>query len=145
MNILLIGAGEVGFNLAKFLSKENYNITVIDINPEKCSRINNTIDAHVIEGNAVSQRIYDQIDMESIDYFVTLTRFDEVNLVSSLIAKKLGAKNIIARLRNTEYIHKEAVLNPQFFGIDHVTFPEKAAQIEIESCSFGGEIFFRKI
>ena len=70
MKILLVGAGEVGFNLAKYLSKEDYDITVIDIDPIKCKRIKNTIDAHVIEGDASSQRVYDNIDMESIDYFL---------------------------------------------------------------------------
>ena len=133
MKILLVGAGEVGFNLAKYLSKEDYDITVIDINSQKCHRIKNTIDAHVIEGDAASQRIYESIDMESIDYFLPLTRHDEVNLVSSMISKKMGVKKIIARLRNTEYIHKNAIIQPSEFGIDYVTYPEKAAQIEIES------------
>ena len=133
IKILLVGAGEVGFNLAKYLSKENYDITVIDNNPEKCHRINNTIDAHVIEGDAASQRIYENIDMPSIDYFLPLTRSDEVNLVASKIAKKLGVKKIISRLRNTEYIHKDAILKPHEFSIDYVTYPEKAAQLEIES------------
>ncbi len=133
IKILLVGAGEVGFNLARYLSKENYDITVIDNNSDKCNRINNTIDAHVIEGDGASQRIYENIDMKSIDYFLPLTRHDEVNLVASKIAKKLGVKKIISRLRNTEYIHKNAVLKPEEFYIDYVTYPEKAAQIEIES------------
>lgn len=133
MKILLLGAGEVGFNLAKYLSKEDYDITVIDIDSQKCKRIKNTIDAHVIEGDGSSQRVYSDIDMENIDYFLPLTKFDEVNLVSSMICKKMGVKKIISRLRNTEYIHKSAILKPIEFGIDHVTYPEKAAQIEIES------------
>ena len=133
MKILLVDAGEVGFNLAKYLSKEDYDITVIDIDPIKCKRIKNTIDAHVIEGDASSQRVYDNIDMESIDYFLPLTRYDEVNLVASMICKKKGVKKIIARLRNTEYIHKDAVIKPHNFGIDYVTYPEKAAVAEIES------------
>jgi len=133
MKILLVGAGEVGFNLAKYLSKEDYDITVIDIDPQRCNRIKNTIDAHVIEGDASSQRVYDNIDMESIDYFLPLTKFDEVNLVASMICKKMGVKRIIARLRNTEYIHKNAILKPEEFGIDYVTYPEKAAETEIES------------
>ena len=66
IKILLVGAGEVGFNLARYLSKENYDITVIDNNSDKCNRINNTIDAHVIEGDGASQRIYENIDMKSI-------------------------------------------------------------------------------
>ena len=133
MKILLLGVGEVGFNLAKYLSNEDYDITVIDIDPQKCNRIKNTVDAHVIEGDGSSQRIYESIDMETIDYFLPLTRYDEVNLVASSIAKKMGVNKIIARLRNTEYLHKNAVISPKEFGIDYVTFPERAAQKEIES------------
>ena len=131
MNIVLVGAGEVGFNLSKVLSKEGYNLTVIDNNPSKCNRIKNTIDAKVIEGNGASQRILEQIDFKSIDYFLSLTTADEINLVASSIAKKLGARIVIARLRSTEYVHKNAVVNPETFGIDHVIYPEKAAQSEI--------------
>ena len=86
MKILLLGVGEVGFNLAKYLSNEDYDITVIDIDPHKCNRIKNTVDAHVIEGDGSSHRIYESIDMETIDYFLPLTKHDEVNLVASSIA-----------------------------------------------------------
>ena len=132
-NIVLIGAGEVGFNLSKFLSKENYDLTVIDIDPLKCNRIKNTIDARVIEGDGCSQRILQKIDFTNVDFFLSLTKIDEVNLVASIIAKKLGAKNIITRLRNTEYIHSSAIVTPYEFGIDHIIYPEKSAQIEIEN------------
>ena len=47
MNIVLVGAGDVGFNLSKVLSKEGYNLTIIDINQDKCKRVNNSIDAKV--------------------------------------------------------------------------------------------------
>jgi len=133
LNIVVIGAGEVGFNLAKSLSKEDHDITVIDISEEKCSRIKNTIDAKVIEGNGASQRVLQKVDMEKTDYLLALTRIDEVNFVSSYLAHSLGAKKIICRLRNTEYSHKTAVVTPKDFKINHVVFPEKAAQKEIES------------
>jgi len=133
LNIVLVGAGEVGFNLSKFLSKENYNLTVIDINPVKCNRVKNTIDARVIEGDGCSQRTLQSIDFSNVDYFLALTRIDEINLVACTIAKKMGAKNIIARLRNTEYIHSDAIVSPNNFGIDDVIYPEKSAQKEIEN------------
>ena len=67
LKIAIIGAGEVGYNLAQTLSKENYDITVVDINPEKCRRISNSIDAKVFEGDGASQRILAQIEMDEID------------------------------------------------------------------------------
>lgn len=133
LNIVLVGAGEVGFNLSKFLSKENYNLTVIDIDPIKCNRIKNTVDASVIEGDGCSQRVLQSINFSEVDYFLALTKIDEINLVASTIAKKMGARNIIARLRNTEYIHSNALVSPQNFGIDDVIYPEKSAQKEIEN------------
>jgi len=131
--IVIIGAGEVGFNLAKSLSRENHEITVIDNNPQKCARVKNNLDVHVIEGDGASQRILQRVDMKNIDYLISLTRIDEINLVCSRIAKKMGAKHVICRLRNTEYIHKDAIITPEQFGIEYVTYPEKAAQIEIEN------------
>ena len=131
--IVIIGAGEVGFNLAKSLSRENHEITVIDNDPEKCTRIKNNLDSHVIEGDGASQRVLQLIDMKKVDYLLALTRIDEVNLVASRISKKMGAKHVICRLRNTEYLHKNAFITPEQFGIEHVTYPEKAAQIEIEN------------
>ena len=89
-NIVIIGAGEVGFNLAKSLSKEEHDITVIDIDPVKCQKITNHIDAKVIEGDGCSQRILQKIQMNEVDYLISLTRIDEVNLVASKIGKERG-------------------------------------------------------
>jgi len=133
LKIVIIGAGEVGFNLAKSLSRENYDITVVDINPEKCLRIKNNLDAHVIEGDGASQRVLQKLDMKKVDYLLALCPIDEVNLVASRISKKMGAKHVICRLRSTEYSHKNAIITPEQFGIEYVTYPEKAAQIEIEN------------
>ena len=133
LNIVIIGAGEVGYNLTRVLSNEDYDITVVDIAPERCDSVTNNFDARVILGNGASQRVLQQIDMENVDYLLALTRIDEVNLVASQIATKLGAKKIICRLRNTEYSHKDAIVTPADFNIDKVVFPEKAAQKEIES------------
>ena len=130
-NIVIIGAGEVGFNLAKSLSKEEHDITVIDIDPQKCQKVTNNIDARVIEGDGCSQRIIQEIEMNEVDYLIALTRIDEVNLVASKIGKERGAKKVICRLRNTEY-GKKTIIDPAQFGINHVVFPEKAARDEIK-------------
>ena len=132
LNIVIIGVGEVGFNLAKYLSKEDHAITVIDVNSKKCLRVQNSIDAKVIEGDGTSQRLLAEIDMGKVDYILALTRIDEVNLVASQIASKMGAKHVICRLRNTEYIHKNAVISPSDFNISYVTYPEMAAKNDIE-------------
>ena len=133
IKIVVIGAGEVGSNLVKALSKEKFDITVIDIDEEKCQRITNTMDVRGIVGDGASQRILQQIDMTGIDYLMALTKIDEVNLVAAKSAYEMGAKKIICRLRNTEYSHENAIITPEQFGIDYVVYPEKAAQRDIEN------------
>ena len=133
IKIVIIGVGEVGYNLVKALSKEKFDITVIDIKEEKCQRITNTMDVRAIVGDGASQRILQQLDMTNIDYLLALTRIDEVNLVAAKSAYEMGAKKIICRLRNTEYSHESAIITPEQFGIDYVVYPEKAAQRDIEN------------
>ena len=133
IKIVVIGVGEVGFNLVKALSKEKFDITIIDIDEEKCQRITNTMDVRGIVGDGASQRILQQIDMAGIDYLLALTKIDEVNLVAAKSAYEMGAKKIICRLRNTEYSHENAIITPEQFGIDYVVYPEKAAQRDIEN------------
>ena len=133
IKIVVIGVGEVGFNLVKALSKEKFDITIIDIDEEKCQRITNTMDVRGIVGDGASQRILQQIDMTEIDYLLALTKIDEVNLVAAKSAYEMGAKKIICRLRNTEYSHENAIITPEQFGIDYVVYPEKAAQRDIEN------------
>ena len=72
LKIVIIGAGEVGYNLCKYLAKEDYSITVIDIDDNKCSKVKNAIDAKVISGNGASQRILQEINLATVDYFLAL-------------------------------------------------------------------------
>ena len=73
LRIVIVGVGEVGYNLSKFLAKEDYAIIVVDINEKKCLKVKNAIDAKVVLGNGASQRVLQQIDMTNIDYFLALT------------------------------------------------------------------------
>jgi len=132
IKIVVIGVGEVGYNLVKALSKDDFDITIIDINEKKCQRITNSMDVIGIVGDGASQRVLQQIDMQNVDYLLSLTKVDEVNLVAAKSAYEMGAKKIICRLRNTEYSHKNAIITPEQFGIDYVVYPEKAAQKDIE-------------
>ena len=132
LRIVIIGAGEVGFNLAKTLSNDNCDLTIIDIDQKKCQRITNSLDGHVINGDGASQRILQELNLDSVDYLLALSRIDEVNLVASKSAFEMGVNKIICRLRNTEYSHRNAIITPSQFGIDHVVYPEMSAQKDIE-------------
>ena len=131
MRIVIIGAGEVGFHVAKALSQEDHDITVIDIDPAKCKRASESLDVIAIEGNGASPRNLSEANVQEADYVLCLTRVDEVNLIASQQANELGANNIIARLRNQQYTTQDSIIKPEKFGINHVIHPEKEACREI--------------
>ena len=99
MRIVIIGVGEVGFHVAKALSQKDFDITVIDNNPEKCRRASEHLDVIVVQGNGASPKNLVAADVKNADYVFALTRTDEVNLIASQQARELGANKVIARLR----------------------------------------------
>ena len=131
MKVVIIGGGEVGFHVAKALSEEDYDITVVDIDPFKCRRASENLDVIVVEGNGASPNCLNEARVGDADYVLCLTRVDEVNLIASQQAHKLGANKIIARLRNQQYTTQDSIIRPEKFGVDVVIHPEKAACEEI--------------
>lgn len=131
MRIVIIGVGEVGFHVAKALSQEDFDITVIDNDPEKCRRASEHLDVIVVEGNGASPKNLVEANVDKADYVFALTRIDEVNLIASQQARQLGANKVIARLRNQQYSDANSIIKPEKFGIDLVIHPEKEACLEI--------------
>ena len=131
MKVVIIGGGEVGFHVAKALSEEDYDITVIDLDPVKCRRASENLDVIVVEGNGASPNTLNDAKVGEADFVLCLTRVDEVNLIASQQSHKLGANKIIARLRNQQYTTKESIIRPEKFGVDIIIHPEKAACEEI--------------
>ena len=84
MKIVIIGAGEVGFHVAKSLSELDYDISVIDIDHAKCSRANEHLDVIVNQGNGSDEKLLKNINVADADYVFCLTNSDETNLISSL-------------------------------------------------------------
>ncbi|MCH8069314.1 MAG: Trk system potassium transporter TrkA [Candidatus Marinimicrobia bacterium] len=131
MKVVIIGAGEVGFHLAKGLSEENFDITCIDISAAKCKRASENLDVIVVQGDGASPQVLKEALVQDADIAIAVTRVDEVNLIASQIAHELGARKIVARLRNTEYSRKNSIIHPEKFGIDKIIHPEMAARREI--------------
>ena len=131
MKIVIIGAGEVGFHVAKSLSELDYDISVVDIDHIKCARANEHLDVIVTKGNGADERILKNISVSEADYVFCLTNSDETNLITSLQCHNLGAKKIIARLRDLDYSKNGNALIPEKFGIDIVIHPENEVAKEI--------------
>ena len=133
MNIIIAGAGEVGFHLAKMLSDENHQITIIDKNEARLNQIAETSDVVPVSGVVTSISTLEKAGVSRCDLFISVSPADEqdVNIVSALLAKQLGAKRVTARINNNEYLKNENRVVFTELGIDLLFYPEKIAAQEI--------------
>lgn len=131
MKIIIIGAGDVGFNLAKVLSRENHDIVIIDSDPGKCARASENLDISVVEGNGASGKMLAEAGVENADIVIAASNIDEVNIMASMLAKKLSSARIVARVRESEYTSEHAVITPEQLGIDLMIHPEQEIANEI--------------
>lgn len=131
MKIIIIGAGEIGYDLASVLSKEKHDVIVLDREKECLSKASETLDVLVKEGNATSATDLNKAGVSEADIVIAVTSVDEVNMIASMISKKLGAKMVIARVRNDEFSHRNSPLKATDLGIDVMINPELSAAQEI--------------
>lgn len=103
IKIVIAGIGKFGKFLTKELSKENHNITIVDSNQSLVDDIVDQYDFYSCYGNAASYDTQKDAGVADCDIFVACTPSDEANILCCLVAKKLGAKQTIARLRHPEY------------------------------------------
>jgi len=125
MNILIIGAGEVGFHLTKRLAAEKHNITIIEQDPLMARRAEEQLDAAVIVGSGSSYRVLVNAKIEETDILAAICNSDEVNLMACRYAHKLNIPFKIARVRNPEFIEPGFLLTREEMGVDLLIHPEK--------------------
>lgn len=132
MKIIIAGAGEVGFHLAKLLSYESQEITLIDTDKESLAYADSHLDIRVIKGDATSIAVLRDARIERADMLIGVTSSETTNITACVIGKQLGAQRTIARISNTEFLtYKEEVAFTKF-GIDELISPESLAAKEIE-------------
>ena len=131
MKILIAGAGEVGFELARVLSEEQHDVTVMDERQKCIQRVTENLDVLAVEGNATSPQSLVEAGARQADLMVAVTSVDEVNIIASTMAKRLGVKSVIARVRNQELSQPDAPITPSELGIDVLIHPEESAANEI--------------
>jgi len=127
MNICIMGAGSIGFPLAKRLLQDGHDVTMIELDPRRARRVAEQLDVLMVVGAGTSLRELREARAGEVDVFAAMTINDEVNLVASQLAKKLGAKAAIVRVRNPEYALPDTILTAQALGADVVIHPEKVA------------------
>ena len=130
MKVVVVGAGAVGYHLARTLSWEGHEVVLIDNRPELIDRISGSLDVLAIRGNGTSVSVLVKAGVEQADLLVAVTSVDEVNIVASMLAKQLGAKTRIARVRNQEYSKSDTPVSLAELGIDQVIHPELEAARE---------------
>ena len=132
MKIIIIGNGKVGYTLAQQLSGdgEDHDLILIDKNPDALRNADGVLDILCMEGSGASIQVLLEAGVRSADLVVAVTGSDELNIVCCLIAKKLGAKHTVARVRSPEY-YKEANLLKREIGVSMIINPEYAAAQEI--------------
>jgi trk system potassium uptake protein len=130
MKAVIVGCGKVGYNLAESISKENYDVIVIDKNAETLRKAEENLDVMCIKGNGVSTNILLEAGIDEADLLIAVTNSDEINMVSCLTAKKLGVAHTIARIRDPEYARELSLLKEEL-DLDMVINPEQAAADEI--------------
>lgn len=130
MKIILVGGGKVGTALARQLSEEDHNVTVIDTNKPRVEHISEAYDVMGIVGNGASIATLYEAGIEEADVFIAITGSDELNLLCCMFAKKAGHCHTIARVRNPSYSHELEFIKKQT-GISAIVNPEMAAAMEI--------------
>jgi trk system potassium uptake protein TrkA len=132
MKIIIAGAGEVGFHLAKLLSFESQDITLIDNNRESLSYADTHLDIRAVRGDATSISVLKDANVQRTDLVVAVTSSETTNITVCVLAKQLGAKRTIARISNTEFLDNKEEVGFTKFGIDELISPEALASAEIE-------------
>ena len=132
MKIIIAGAGEVGFHLAKLLSYEAQEITLIDTDKERLAYADTHLDILVLKGDATSIRVLREARVEESDLVIGVTSSETTNLTLCLLAKQLGSKRTISRISNPEFMDNRDNINFGQLGIDELISPERLAALEIQ-------------
>lgn len=140
MRIIIAGAGDVGFHLAQLLAFENQDIVLIDTDQQVLEYAGGHLDVLPLLGDATSIEILQQARVEQANLVLAVTTSEKTNLMTAILAKKMGAKKVIARISNEEYLepnHMQTILS---LGLDHLISPRLLAAREIKrlisQCSF---------
>ena len=124
MKIVIIGLGNICKTILKVLAKENHNITIIDEKKDKIEELIEKYDVSGVVGNGACMDIQKEAKVKDADLVITLTDSDELNIFACMVARKVGAKNTIARVRNPDYSNQIAEMKDDL-GISMLVNPEK--------------------
>lgn len=131
MKIVIAGSGEVGSHLAKLLSNEEQDITLVDEDAAKLSVLDTNYNLMTVTGNPTSFAALREADAGRCDLFIAVTPYESNNIVACSIAKNLGAQLTVARIDSYDYMNPDNFRHVRNMGVDKVIYPEYLAAKEI--------------
>ena len=130
MKIIIVGNGKLGSTLAEQLIEEDHELTIIDTKSEVLESAVSSKDVQIVQGNGASYEIQMEAGVPKADLLIAVTNSDELNMLSCIMAKKLGIKYTIARVRNPEYSRQSQILRDEL-GLSMVINPDRSTAAEI--------------
>lgn len=130
MNLVIVGVGKVGETLVQSLVIEGHDVVVVDIDAVKVSNIVNRFDVNGVSGGGIERSVLLSAGVDKADFLIACTNRDEINILCCVLARKLGVKNTIARVRDPEYF-KEIETMRDDLGVDFFFNPELNTALEI--------------
>ena len=131
MRIVVVGAGKLGYSIASLLSKEQFDVIVIDHDEGQLEAVKNTLDVLTIFANGASPITMNDPDIRGADILIAVTASDEVNMVACILAKKHGIRHTIARIRDMQFMSEAKDYLKENFDIDLMLNPELITANEI--------------
>jgi len=122
--IIIVGCGEVGYNLAKMLCYEHHDIVIIERDNERVKRAQDHLDVKVLQGSGTDFDLLEQAGIEKADMVVAVSNNDEVNIMACMIASQYNVDKKIARVKNKKFIQPDAPLTAEKMNIDLIIHPE---------------------
>ncbi len=123
--VIVVGGGEVGFHLAERLSEETEDVVLIDSCAERAEDVGNRLDIMTVVGNGASLSVLEKAGIRKAKMVLAVTSIDEVNLIVSLAARRLGVEYVAARISSPDYYQRSSVLSGEALGIDLMINPER--------------------
>lgn len=130
MKVIIVGAGKLGYKLAEQMINEDIEVTLVDTNSKVIEKVNDHLDVLTVNANGLELSELKELGIENYDLLIAVTSSDEVNVIICNVAKKLGCKRTIARVRDPEYIHQFDFIKSEM-GIDHIVNPDLATATEM--------------
>ncbi|MDD3323384.1 MAG: Trk system potassium transporter TrkA [Paludibacter sp.] len=131
MKIIIAGAGEVGTHLAKLLARENFDIALLDEDPERLKNLEASYDLITYTGSPTSINVLKETGVDDVDLFIAVTPFESINMTACMLATNLGAKKTLARIDNYEYLLPKNRVFFEKLGVNYLIYPEVLAAKEI--------------